>query len=156
MLDVSKSADPVVAWNRHGKPGVNNEDGLHSVMSTPMWKDGFIYGVCGFGELRCLDAANGDRRWETLDVVGGKKGLFANAFLIPHEDRTFIWNDQGELILAKLTPEKYEEISRAKLLSPIENTRGREVLWCHPAFAERSMFVHNGKELIRVSLAEAN
>jgi outer membrane protein assembly factor BamB len=156
MLDLSKPGDPVIAWNRHGKPGVNNDDGLHSVMSTPFWKDGFIYGVCGFGEVRCLDATSGDRRWESLEVVGGKKGLFANAFLIPHEDRTFIWNDQGELILAKLTPEKYEEISRAKLLSPIENTRGRDVLWCHPAFAERSMFVHNGKELIRVSLAESN
>jgi outer membrane protein assembly factor BamB len=39
------------------------------------------------------------------------------------------------------------------LLDTIENTRGRDVLWCHPAFANRCAYMHNGKELICVSLA---
>jgi len=36
---------------------------------------------------------------------------------------------------------------------PTESTRGRDVLWCHPAFADRKMWVHNGKELVCLDLA---
>jgi outer membrane protein assembly factor BamB len=145
---------PKVVWNRRSSSKSVMNDGLHTVLGTPVFRDGFIYGVCGFGELRCLDAKTGERRWETYAATGGQKGFFANAFIVEHEDRVFLWNDQGELILAKLRPEGFTEISRAKLLEPLENTRGRTVLWCHPAFANRSAYVHNGKELICVSLAD--
>jgi outer membrane protein assembly factor BamB len=144
---------PKIIWNRRSSSGEQMNDGLHTVLGTPVFKDGCIYGVCGFGELRCLDAQTGDRKWETYAATGGHKGFFANAFLTAHEDRTFLWNDQGELIIAKLKPDGYEEISRAKLLEPLEKTRGRVVTWCHPAYANRCVYVHNGKELICVSLA---
>jgi len=49
--------------------------------------------------------------------------------------------------------ERRQEISRARLLSPQENTRGRDVLWCHPAFAYRCACAHNAKALLCVSLA---
>jgi outer membrane protein assembly factor BamB len=122
-------------------------------MSTPVFKDDYIYGICGGGELRCLNAKNGDRVWENTTTVG-KPGLFASAFFIENGDRFFIWNDQGELIIARLTPKSFEEISRAKLLETSENTRGRDIVWCHPAFANRCAYMHNGKELICVSLAK--
>jgi outer membrane protein assembly factor BamB len=144
---------PQIIWNRRSTSGEVMNAGLHTVLGTPVLKDGYIYGVCGFGELRCLDANTGDRRWETYAATGGHKGFFANAFLTMQGDRTFLWNDQGELIIAKLKPEGYEEISRAKLLEPLEKTRGRTVTWCHPAYANRRAYVHNGKELICVSLA---
>jgi outer membrane protein assembly factor BamB len=82
--------------------------------------------------------------------------LFGSAFMVEHEGRFFIWNDQGELILARLTPKAFEEISRAKLLPTSENTRGRDIVWCHPAFANKCAYVHNGKELICISLANTN
>jgi outer membrane protein assembly factor BamB len=144
---------PKVAWNRRSTPGEEMKEGLHTVLGTPLLKEGFIYGVCGFGELRCLDAKTGDRKWETYAATGGKKAFFGNAFITAHEDRAFLWNDQGELIVAKLEPQGYQEISRAKLLDPLEKTRGRIVTWCHPAYANRCAYVHNGKELICVSLA---
>ena len=62
-------------------------DGLHTVLGTPFLKEGFIYGICGFGELRCLDMQTGERRWETYAATGGQKGFFANVFIIEHEDR---------------------------------------------------------------------
>lgn len=142
-----------VVWDRHSTSKSELNDGLHTVMSTPLWKDGYIYGICGGGELRCLDAKNGDRQWESDAAVGGKEGLFGTAFLVQQQDRVFIWNDQGELILGKLTPKGFDEISKAKLLETSENTRGRDIVWCHPAFANRCMYTHNGKELICVSLA---
>lgn len=146
-------AEPSVIWNRRSTSRSRHNDGLHTTMATPVLRDGHIYGVCGAGELRCLDLKTGDRKWETYAATGGKEGLFANVFFIENAGRWFLWNDQGELILGRLTPERFEEISRAKLLETAENTRGRDVLWCHPAFAGRNLYVHNGRELIAVSLA---
>jgi len=143
-----------VVWNRRSTSGTEMNDGLHTVLGTPLFKDGFIYGVCGFGELRCLDARTGNRKWETYAPTVGKKAFFANVFMTENEDRTFLYNDQGELIIARLRPEGYEELSRAKLLEPLEKTRGRTITWCHPAYANRCAYVHNGKELVCVSLAE--
>jgi outer membrane protein assembly factor BamB len=144
---------PKMLWNKRSTSEESFNQGLHTVLGTPLFENGFIYGVCGYGELRCLDAQTGERKWETYAATGGQKAFFANAFLTRQADRTFLWNDQGELIIAKLKPEGYEEISRAKLLEPLEKTRGRVVTWCHPAYANRCAYVHNGKELICVSLA---
>jgi hypothetical protein len=30
------------------------------------------------------------------------------------------------------------------------------VLWCHPAFANRRAYIHNGQELLCISLAATN
>ena len=152
LLEVAADG-PRMVWNRRSTSDEEMNDGLHTVLGTPVFKGGYIYGVCGFGELRCLNARNGDRVWETYAATGGHKGFFANAFLTSQQDRTFLWNDQGELIIARLKPSGYEELSRAKLLEPLEKTRGRTVTWCHPAYAHRCMYVHNGKDLICVSLA---
>jgi outer membrane protein assembly factor BamB len=157
MLQITN--DPpgaTVVWDRHSTKNSEFDQGLHTVMCTPIWKDGHIYGICGMGELRCLDAKTGDRVWESDGALGGKTGFFGNAFLVEHGEQTFIWNDQGELILARLTPKGFEEISRAKLLETSENTRGRDITWCQPAFANRCAYVHNGKEFICISLAATN
>ena len=140
-------------WNRRSSSDSEMNDGLHTVLGTPVFLDGYIYGVCGFGEFRCLDAKTGDRKWQTYAATVGKPGFFANLFITQHEDRAFLYNDQGEMIIAKLRPEGYQEMSRAKLLEPLEKTRGRTVTWCHPAYANRCAYVHNGKELVCVSLA---
>ena len=155
LLDIG-GQEPRVAWNRRSKRKSEFEDGLHTTMCTPVIRDGFIYGVCGFGELRCLDLASGDRRWETFAATEGKQSMFGQVFIIEQAGRYWLWNDQGELILAQFNPRGYEELSRAKLLPTIERTRGRDVLWCHPAFANRRAYVHNGQELICVSLAATN
>jgi outer membrane protein assembly factor BamB len=155
LLDIG-SGEPVVAWNRRSKRKSEFEDGLHTTMCTPVVRDGHIYGMCGFGELRCLDLATGDRKWETFAASEGKKSMFGQAFIVEQAGRYWLWNDQGELILARLTPQGYQELGRSRLLPTIERTRGRDVLWCHPAFANRRAYVHNGEELICISLAATN
>jgi len=152
LLQINPDGPRIVCNRRSTSDEVMNQ-GLHTILETPLLQDGYIYGVCGFGELRCLDEKNGDRLWETYEATGGHKAFFANAFLTQHEDRSFLWNDQGELIIATLKPSGYQEVSRAKLLEPLEKTRGRVVTWCHPAYANRCIYVHNGKELICASLA---
>ena len=143
-----------VVWDRHSTSESGFNEGLHTVMSTPVWRGDCIYGICGKGELRCLDAGTGARIWESDAAVGGHVGLFGTAFFVQQEDRYFVWNDQGELIVGRLTPRNFEQISRAKLLETSENTRGRDIVWCHPAFANRRAYVQNGKELICVELGK--
>lgn len=142
-----------VIWNRRSTRRSEVTEGLATVMSTPVIRDGHLYGICAFGELRCLDLATGDRQWESLEVFGGEGGFFATAFLVEQGDRCWIWNDHGELLLGRLSPTGFTLISRAKLLEPVEHTRGRDVLWCHPAFAYRRAYVHNGRELLCLDLA---
>jgi outer membrane protein assembly factor BamB len=130
-------------------------DGLHSLMTTPFLKDGHIYGVCSYGELRCLKADTGERLWQTRQATGAAEGgtRWANAFLVGHADRCFLFNEKGDLIIARLTPAGYEEIDRAHLLEPTNRMPGRPVVWCQPAFANRCVYVRNDREIICASLA---
>jgi outer membrane protein assembly factor BamB len=145
-----------VEWRIKGPSEVRPE-GLHSLMSTPYLEDGHIYGVCSFGHLRCLQLATGERVWETLapTTVAGKPARWTTAFIVKHEGRFFIYNETGDLIIARLTPQGYEEISRAHLLDPTNRAGGRDVHWSHPAFAGRSVYVRNDRELLRVDLSIA-
>lgn len=142
-----------VEWAIKGRSEIRPE-GLHSLMSTPFLENGYIYGVCSFGHLRALKLADGERLWETLapTTVDGKPARWTTAFLVKHEDRFFIYNEVGDLIIARLTPAGYEEISRAHLLDPTNRAGGRDVHWSHPAFANGSVYVRNDRELLCADL----
>lgn len=151
-----------VLWRSKGRGEQPNQtDKLHSIMPTPVIQGDYIYGIDSYGELRCLDMnKEGQRVWTNLTATGtgGKTERWANAFLIPNGDRFFLFNEKGELIIAKLTPKGYEEISRAKVLDPTGQLGGgfanpRKVVWSHPAFSNKVMFARNDKEIIAVSLA---
>lgn len=145
---------PTMLW-RGKSNSERNTDGLHSIMATPFLDGDHIYGVCSYGQLRCLKAATGERVWETFEATtGGKEVRWANAFLVKNADRFFLPNEKGDLIIARLTPSGYQEISRTHLLEPTNTAAGRDVVWSHPAFANRSIYARNDKELVCVSLAE--
>ena len=129
---------------------------LHSIISTPVVAGDYVYGVCSYGQLRCLKLATGERLWETFAATTqGEPVRWANAFITPHQDRYFLFNESGELIIARLKPSGYKEIDRAKLLEATNSdARGRQVVWSHPAFANRHIIVRNDQEIIRVSLEQ--
>jgi outer membrane protein assembly factor BamB len=127
---------------------------LNAIICTPFLEEGHIYGVCSYGQLRCLEAQTGRRLWETFAATtSGGPVRWANAFLVKHDDRFFLFNEKGDLIIARLTPAGYEEISRAHVLEPANADPGRHVVWSHPAFANRHMYARNDKEIICVDLA---
>lgn len=138
-----------LAWK--GTP----KNAVYCANSTPIIDNGTIYGVCcGQGQLRAVKLENGDRLWESFaPTTGERRAGHGTAFLVKHEDRFFIFSETGDLVLAKLTPEKYEELGRFHVLEPTGECFGRNVVWSHPAFAERSLFARNDKELVCVSLA---
>ena len=152
LLRVGGVEKPALVWESK-KISEKDTDGLHSVMCTPLLEDGYIYGSCSYGQFRCLKLETGERLWETYVPTGGKSERWGHTFVVKHQDRTILFNEKGDLIFARLSPEKYEEISRAHLIDPVNRDPGRLVVWSHPAFANRSVYARNDQELICASLA---
>ena len=130
-------------------------DGLHALVTTPAIVGDYIYGICSYGQLRCLNARTGERIWESLDATG-ERARWASGFLVRNGDRFFINNDHGDLIIARLSPEGYQEISRTHLIQPTANPGNRRdkttVNWSHPAYANRHIFARNDEEIVCASL----
>lgn len=160
-----------VVWKskaRGERPNLTTD--LSSIIATPVVDGEHIYGVCSYGQLRCIEAGTGKRVWETMKATRGARTdpkvaaeetpaeieRWSNAFIVPQGDRYFLFNEQGELIIARLSPKGYEEIDRAHVIDPTNTMagRGRLVVWMHPAFANKCVYVRNDKELKCVSLAK--
>jgi outer membrane protein assembly factor BamB len=155
MLRLDESKPAATAIWRTEKASEKDTTHLNAIMCTPFLQDGYIYGVCSYGQLRCLKAETGERIWETFQATtGGEEVRWANAFIVKNGDLFFLFNEKGDLIIAKLSAKGYEEISRAHLLEPTNTAAGRDVLWSHPAFANRHMYARNDKEIICVDLSK--
>jgi len=132
-----------------------NTDGLHAVVNTPAIDGAYIYGICSYGQFRCLRLATGERVWETMDVTK-EKARWASGFIVKNGERYFINNDRGELIIARLKPTGYEEIDRAQMIQPTTDPGNRRELgkvnWTHPAYANRHLYTRNDEEIIAVDL----
>jgi len=140
-------------WQRSGE-SERKTDALHCVMNTPVIIDDFIYGVDSYGELRCLELATGDRVWEDLSTV--KKNRWANIHFVQNGDKTWMFNEHGELIISELSPKGFKEISRAKIIEPTKEQLPRGVTWSHPAYANKHIFIRNDRELVCVDLTANN
>jgi len=152
-IEVDWQADRAsIAW-RSAIDDDRHADDLNALMATPIVRGEHLYGVAGNGELRCLKLADGSFVWRDLTPTGERPAFFATAFLVPAGDRCWLFNDQGALILAKLSPEGYDELGRMQLLEPTGFARGRNIVWSHPAFADRCCFARNDKEIVCVDLS---
>ncbi len=122
-------------WRRQGR-SERDTDALHSIMATPLLKGAYLYGVDSYGELRCLLAENGDRIWE--DKTATPPARWSNIHMVENGENIWMFNERGELLITRLSPQGFQEISRTKLLEPTKdqlNQRGG-VCWSHPAFCE--------------------
>jgi outer membrane protein assembly factor BamB len=113
-----------------------------------------IYGMDQKGDMVAFKLPDGDHLWTNTDVVGGRSQGSETAFLVKHRDRFFMFNEKGELVIAKLSPKGVEVIDRAKVIEPTNSAFGRQVVWCPPAFAGTRMYVRNDSECICVELSK--
>jgi outer membrane protein assembly factor BamB len=146
-------------WRSKGRSEQDTQ-ALHSIMPTPFIEGRVAYGVCSYGQLRAIDIEDGGKRlWEDYTATGAMKPeRWANAFLTPNEGRYFLFNEKGDLIIAKLSPKGYEPLDRAHLIAPTGplgggKGGGRMVVWSHPAYANKAIYVRNDKEIAAFSLA---
>jgi len=154
MLRIDAENRAVVAW-KGTSSSATKPDGAHCLMATPVFKDGYGYAIGNMGELRCFKAKTGEKVWQTMAPLGGKKVDCGTVFIVPQGDRFVMLGDQGDLIFADLSPQGYKELDRAHILDADAVTRGRNVVWSHPAFADGCIFARNDREMVCVSLAKA-
>jgi len=139
-------------WHRR-RDDVAEGKALHCLISTPYIDGQYIYGADGGGILRCLRLETGEQVWEDRTAVPPNR--WATIHLLRQGDRTWLFNERGELIIARLTPKGFQEISRAKLIEPTTGQLPRRdgVTWSHPAFAYRHVFARNDKALVCADLS---
>ena len=147
-----------VAWKGSSNSEIRTE-GLHAVLATPIIDGGYIYGICSYGQLRCLNAETGERIWETQDATVERR-RWVSGFMVRNGNRVLLNNDRGELVIARLSPAGYDEISRTHLITPTSapgNRRElRHVNWVHPAYANKHIYTRNDEEIISLSMDAAD
>ncbi len=115
---------------------------LSLLMSTPLWRAGHVYALDRNQGLKCVELKTGKVKWEGEHVT--PRGRNPQATLVWVGKRALIFNEKGELILARLGPERYEEISRTRVLDG--------ETWAHPAYAEGCIFIRTDEEILCVPL----
>jgi outer membrane protein assembly factor BamB len=102
-----------------------------------VYRDGFLYGFDGRQEegarLRCVEMKSGEVKW-TSENFGCGSMVLADGKLV-------ILNENGELVLAKASPDKYEELARAAVLTSLP---------CRApiALADGKLYGRDGKKLV--------
>ena len=81
--------------------------------STPVAKDGFLYGMFQFkeygkGPVKCVDLKDGSVKWEQAGFGPGQ--------VILAGDKVLALTDAGELVIFEPKPDAYKELARAKVL----------------------------------------
>ncbi len=114
---------------------ISGIDKVLSHWSTPVAKDGYLYGMFSFkkfgsGPMKCVEIATGKIAWQ--------KPGFGPGNVILAGDRLLALSDDGRLVVVEATPEGYHEIARAKVLT------GK--CWSTPAISEGRIFVRSTKE----------
>ena len=134
---------PEVVWH---------SDVLSNDVFSSLVLDGHVYGFdlhdlqprperAAAGLFKCLDLATGHVRWAT-DRTGHTTVVAADGKLI-------LWTESGDLILARASPEAYEELARAPVFPG-------EVCWTAPALYGRRLFVRNHTRAACLWLGDPN
>ncbi len=127
----------------------------HFTFVTPVFQDEHYFYAAFRDDLCCFDADTGKEVWHAEGVSAGHGNAMFQ--MTPNGRSVFIFNEEGKLILARLSPEGYKEISRTFLLEPTLGTwtpiGDRPKTWAHPAYADRHIYARSDKELVCASLA---
>lgn len=151
LLELGADGKPKKSlWN--GKPKV----GVYSANATALFEEGVIYGSdCGTGKFIAVNPEDGSRYWETMDLTTGgeRRAGHGTAFVVRAGDKHLLFAETGDLIIAKLSKEGFEELGRMNVVEPLGDCFGRKVVWAHPAYANKCAYIRNDKEIVCVSLA---
>lgn len=125
-------------WDSFGPKSV-----LRNEWQTSMLLDGHLYGMDNVGgagpvtHLTCIDAATGERKWQ--------EARFGKGNLIAADGKLFITTMKGELVVARATSERYDELGRTTVL---ESTRQA------PALSNGRLFLRDDKEIVCLDVSK--
>ena len=115
-----------------GQPEIVWENkNLKNQFNSSLLLNGYLFGIDDDenkrASLRCIDLATGALKWEEKSIGFGALTA-ANGKLI-------VLTEKGELVIAKASPDSFEEISRSQVLG------GR--CWTTPVLADGRLYVRN-------------
>jgi outer membrane protein assembly factor BamB len=117
---------------------------LRGLMSQPLVRDGTVYLLDKQYGLTGFDLATGKKLWDDGNAMTPRsRNPHATLVWLGDGDRAIILNAEGELILARLTPDGYHEQSRTKIIGST---------WAHPAFAGDCVYARSDTEIVCVPL----
>lgn len=110
--------------------------------STPVVKDGYLYGMFQFkeygsGPVKCVDIKTGEVKWEKPGFGPGQVMLAG--------DKVLALSDAGELVVIAADPAGYKEVARAKILD------GK--CWTTPILSNGQVFARSTKEAVCVDVS---
>lgn len=108
---------------------------------TPIFYNGFIYGVRPDEQLACLDV-QGNVIW-----TSGPESKFGMGPFMIADDLMFIMNDEGLLTLAQVSVEGYEQLGRWKVLAGHES-------WGPMAIASGRLIVRDFTTMVCLDAAQ--
>jgi hypothetical protein len=126
------AAEPKELWS--------GEEALSSHYSTPVLKDGALYGYDGrqeYGQaFRAVELETGKVLW-SQDGFGAGTVTLAGDILV-------LMRENGELMLARANPKKFEPLAKAQILSG--------TVRAYPALADGRLFARDENTLVCVRL----
>jgi outer membrane protein assembly factor BamB len=130
------------AWKATEIYRVHGNKPLANHWSTPVVKDGYLYGMFQFkeygsGPVKCVEIATGQVKWEQPGFGPGQVVLAG--------DHVLALSDAGELVAFDATPASYHEVARAKVLD------GK--CWTTPIISNGMVFARSTKEAVCLNLS---
>jgi len=113
-----------------------------SDQQTPIYYDGYIYGVRPDGQLACLDL-DGRIRWTSSSAH--KFGLGPYTIM---GGLIYVMNDEGHLTVARATPDAYTPITAARVLQGHDS-------WGPMAFASGRLIVRDLTRMVCLDITDA-
>jgi outer membrane protein assembly factor BamB len=108
---------------------------VRGLMATPLVRDGYAYCLDREHGLMCVELKSGKIQWQDCKVSYDARNPHA-ALTWTADGRVLALNEKGELIQLRVSPQKYEELSRTKLFGGS---------WAHPAYARGRIIVRDEK-----------
>lgn len=115
---------------------------LSCLMATPLFREGYLYALDKKDGLLCLEWQTGRVLWKD-DHRMTPRDQNPHASMVWCDARAAMLNAEGQLILARLSPEGYQEEGRAPVIGPT---------WAHPAFSGQEVFARSDAELVCVRI----
>jgi len=113
---------------------------LRALMSQPVCRDGYAYLLDKRFGLTCLEVDTGRKLWDDGNAMTPRgRNPHASIVQLMNSNRVLVLNSDGDLIYAQLTPRKYTELSRTRII---------EATWSHPAFAQHFVFARSDKHIV--------
>lgn len=140
---------------------------LSNDVTSSVLVDGYLYGFDLYdaqskvhrpsrGKFLCIDIQTGEEQWsigtgrirrENSDGPQSDEPEIGQSGIIAVDDKLLIFNEVGDLILARPTPERYEELARVTVLSG-------ELSWTPPTLHRGRVYLRNQSRAVCVYVGD--